>query len=92
MLKRRMAMDLNKKSMKKIRELIVFTAILVVALWKFDTVLEGAKNIWGILFPFVLGGAIAFVINVPMSFLEKKIFGKSVVFLQTDCQRIQVSH
>jgi predicted PurR-regulated permease PerM len=72
-----MAMDLNKKSMKKIRELIVFTAILVVALWKFDTVLEGAKNIWGILFPFVLGGAIAFVINVPMSFLEKKIFGKT---------------
>lgn len=77
MLKRRMAMDLNKKSMKKIRELIIFTAILVVALWKFDTVLEGAKNIWGILFPFVLGGAIAFVINVPMSFLEKKIFGKT---------------
>ena len=77
MLKRRMAMDLNKKSMKKIRELIVFTAILVVALWKFDTVLEGAKNVWGILFPFVLGGAIAFVINVPMSFLEKKIFGKT---------------
>ena len=70
-------MDLNKKSMKKIRELIVFTAILVVALWKFDTVLEGAKNVWGILFPFVLGGAIAFVINVPMSFLEKKIFGKT---------------
>ena len=60
-------MDLNKKSMKKIRELIVFTAILVVALWKFDTVLEGAKNIWGILFPFVFGGAIAFVINVPSS-------------------------
>ena len=53
--------------------MIVFTAILVVALWKFDTVLEGAKNIWGILFPFVFGGAIAFVINVPMSFLEKKI-------------------
>ncbi|MEQ2576738.1 AI-2E family transporter [Mediterraneibacter faecis] len=70
-------MDLNKKSMKKIRELIVFTAILVVALWKFDTVLEVAKNIWGIIFPFVLGGAIAFVINVPMSFLEKKIFGKT---------------
>lgn len=30
----------------------------------------------GILFPFVLGGAIAFVTNVPMSFLEKKIFGR----------------
>ena len=28
-------------------------------------------------FPFVLGGAIAFVTNVPMSFLEKKIFGRA---------------
>ena len=34
------------------------------------------KTIWGIIFPFALGGAIAFVINVPMSFLEKMIFGK----------------
>ena len=63
--------------MKKIRELIIFTVLLVVALWKFDVVLDVAKTIWGILFPFVLGGAIAFVINVPMSFLEKKIFGKA---------------
>ena len=70
-------MDLNKLSMKKIRELIIFTVLLVVALWKFDVVLDVAKTIWGILFPFVLGGAIAFVINVPMSFLEKKIFGKA---------------
>ena len=70
-------MDLSKLSMKKIRELIIFTVLLVVALWKFDVVLDVAKTIWGILFPFVLGGAIAFVINVPMSFLEKKIFGKA---------------
>ena len=67
-------MDLSNLSIKKIRELIVFTALLVVALWKFDVVLDVLKAIWGILFPFVLGGAIAFVINVPMSFLEKKIF------------------
>lgn len=63
--------------MKKIRELIVFTALIVVALWKFDVVLGVVKAIWGIIFPFVLGGAIAFVINVPMSFLEKKLFGKA---------------
>ena len=63
-----------KKSVKKIRELIVFTAFLVVALWKFNVVLDVLKAIWGIVFPFVLGGAIAFVTNVPMSFLEKKIF------------------
>ena len=69
-------MDLSKLSMKKIRELIIFTVLLVVALWKFEVVIDVLKMIWGIIFPFVLGGAIAFVINVPMSFLEKKIFGK----------------
>jgi predicted PurR-regulated permease PerM len=52
----------------------VFTALLVVALWKFDVVLGVLKTIWDIIFPFVLGGAIAFLTNVPMSFLEKKIF------------------
>ena len=69
-------MDLSKMSIKKIRELIVFTALLVVALWKFDVVLGVLKTIWDIIFPFVLGGAIAFLTNVPMSFLEKKIFEK----------------
>ena len=69
-----MIVDISKISVKKIRELIVFTAFLVVALWKFDVVFNVLKAIWGILFPFVLGGALAFMINVPMSFLEKKIF------------------
>ena len=69
-------MELNKITIKKIRELIVFTAFLVVALWKFDVVLDVLKAMWKIIFPFVLGGAIAFVTNVPMSFLEKKIFKK----------------
>ena len=67
-------MDLSNVSIKKIRELIVFTALLVVALWKFDVVLDVLKTIGQIIFPFILGGAIVFVINVPMSFLEKKIF------------------
>lgn len=69
--------DFSKLSIKKIRELIVFTALIVVALWKFDVVFGVIKVVWGIIFPFALGGAIAFVINVPMSFLEKKLFGKT---------------
>ena len=72
-----MIVDISKISVKKIRELIVFTAFLVVALWKFNVVLDVLKVIWGIVFPFVLGGAIAFVTNVPMSFLEKIILGKT---------------
>ena len=47
-------MDLSKISIKKIRELIVFTTFLVVALWKFDVVLGVLKEIWGIIFPFIL--------------------------------------
>ena len=70
-------MDLNKMNIKKIRELIAFTVLLVVALWKFDVVIHVIKELWGIVFPFALGGAIAFVINVPMSFLEQKIFRKA---------------
>ena len=64
-------MDFSKLSMKKIRELIIFTALLAAALWKFEVVIDVLKTIWGILFPFALGGAIAFVINVPMSFLGR---------------------
>ena len=46
-------------NIKKIRELIAFTALLVVALWKFDVVIHVIKELWGIVFPFALGGAIA---------------------------------
>ena len=38
-----MIVDISKKSVKKIRELIVFTAFLVVALWMLDEVLEVLK-------------------------------------------------
>ena len=42
-----MIVDISKISVKKIRELIVFTAFLVVALWKFNVVLDVLKVIWG---------------------------------------------
>ena len=37
--------DFSKLSIKKIRELIVFTALIVVALWKFDVVLGVIKAV-----------------------------------------------
>ena len=49
-------MDLNKLSMKKIRELIIFTVLLVVALWKFEVVIDVLKTIGGIYFPSYLAG------------------------------------
>ena len=37
--------------------------------------LDGLGFIGRVIFPFVLGGAIAFVLNVPMHFIEEKFFG-----------------
>lgn len=67
-------MENGKITIKKIRGLILFTLLIVVGLWDFDVVLDALKFMWSIIFPFALGGAIAFVINVPMSFLERKLF------------------
>ena len=69
-------MELSQTTVKRIRELIVFAALVVVILWKYEAVMGVMMFLWDILFPFILGGAIAFVINVPMSFLERKIFGE----------------
>ena len=69
-------MNLDKENIKKIRGLIVFTAILIAAFWQYKVVIELAGVILTILFPFLLGGAIAFILNVPMSFIEKKLFKK----------------
>ena len=68
-------MDWSQVTFRKIRGLILFTIAILVALWNFKTVLSVLGFFWGIIFPFVLGGAIAFIINVPMSFFEKKLFG-----------------
>ena len=70
-------MELNKENIKKIRGLIVFTAVLLVALWQYKVVLSTAGILLQIIFPFILGGAIAFVLNVPMHFIEEKLFKNS---------------
>lgn len=68
-------MRLDRENMRKMKELIVFTIIILIALWNYDILYGWIKFAFGIIFPFLLGGGIAFVLNVPMSFLEKKIFG-----------------
>lgn len=67
-------MELNRENMKKIRELILFTAIVIVCLWKFNMVLQVLLKGLNIFIPFLLGGAIAFVLNVPMNFVERHLF------------------
>ena len=67
-------MNLDKESIKKLRQLIVFTIVILIAFWNYAIIFEWIGLAFGIIFPFLLGGAIAFVLNVPMSFLEEKIF------------------
>lgn len=67
-------MNLNRKERKNIRGLIVFAAVMILALMKFDFICQALLFLAGILKPFLIGGVIAFVINLPMSFYERKLF------------------
>lgn len=42
-------------------------------------VFDGIKFVWGVISPFVLGGVIAFIVNIPMRFFEEKLFDKAKV-------------
>ncbi len=72
-------MDLTKENVKKLRGLIVFTAVIVVCLWKYEASLEILSFVWGVIVPFILGGAIAFVLNVPMNFIQRHLFSEERV-------------
>ena len=73
----RKIVELNKENIKKIRWLIAFAVILYVGVQHLDVVLKYVKVLWGLLLPFVIGGAMAFVLNVPMAFIERHLFGKA---------------
>lgn len=66
-------MELNKENMKKIRWLIVFTVAVVVAGVNYQKILGILGTLFGFVFPFLLGAVIAFVLNVPMRFIEKHL-------------------
>ncbi len=67
-------MNLNRKEIKRIRGLILFAGLVFLALMKIDLIWQALVFGLQIVSPFLLGGAIAFVINLPMSFFERKLF------------------
>ena len=81
-------MNLNIENLYKIRGLIVFTVILLIALWNYSLILDVLGQGVGIVYPFLLGGAIAFVINVPMSFFEEKLFQNQMMKNKKVAQRL----
>lgn len=67
-------MNLNKENIRHIRWLILFTVILFLGIQRFDVIILILKYVWDLLFPFVLGLCIAYLISVPMRFIERVLF------------------
>ena len=64
-------MELNKETVKKLRGLIVFTVIVLIAGVNYQRLFRMLGALVKMAFPFLLGAAIAFVLNVPMRNIEK---------------------
>ena len=64
---------------KNIYGVITFTAVLCWALWNYDVSLKLLDNFYKVILPFLIGGFIAFIVNVLMTKLEvlwDKVFSK----------------
>ena len=64
----------KKQNIRIVIGIIVFTVILIYLVNNIGLVGRIIKMIWSLLFPFVLGCGIAFVINIPMRSIEKSVF------------------
>ena len=64
---------MKKEDLIKNRKVLMVALLLVVVLF-WSRISEALSFLTGILKPFILGGALAFILNLPLSFLEKKVF------------------
>lgn len=64
-------MEFNDSTIKKIRGLIVFAVIVVVAGWNYRSLFALVMKVIGFISPFLVGGVMAFILNVPMRRIEK---------------------
>ena len=69
-------MKLTGDTVKKIRGLVLFTIVAAVAAVHYRECLAVCGRLLHIFFPFLLGAAIAFVLNVPMRQVELLLTGR----------------
>ena len=62
-------MGFSKETIKKIRRLMIFGAVLVLVLMYSQTAFQTVVFFFRIARPFLYGGAIAFVLNLPMKWI-----------------------
>ena len=64
-------MELNKNNIRKILMIIVVTLLIYFGLLNFGVVRQYLGLVFTILTPFIIGGCVAFILNVPMRWIEK---------------------
>lgn len=69
-------MDFNKDTINKIRKLILFTVVIVIVGINYQRLFLLCGKVLSLFYPFLLGAAIAFILNVPMRGIEKHLFKK----------------
>ncbi len=67
-------MNLNKKNTKQIMLLISFAALMLWIVFNYKIFIDLISFLIKLLMPLIVGIAIAFIINVPMKQIERKIF------------------
>ena len=67
-------MELNSKNIRKILLIIFLGVLIFTAFQNFDTTLSVISNIFNVFSPIIVALAIAFVLNVLLNVLEKKVF------------------
>lgn len=74
-------MDRRKMDIRVVKYFLLATG-LILGIRYFDVLLGGAGNLWGIAAPLIAGCVMAYVLNLPMRWFEKKYFpnsGKAIV-------------
>lgn len=69
-------MEFGKEKIRQIRHLMILAAFLILALIYSEEVFQGIAFLIGILSPFLIGGVMAFVLNIPMRAFEEKLLGR----------------
>ncbi|MBE6897725.1 MAG: AI-2E family transporter [Ruminococcaceae bacterium] len=70
-------MEFNQKSIKTLFGLVAFGVLLFWALQNLSLLGSICSTVFSLILPFLLGGCIAFILNVPMRKIESLLFRKS---------------
>lgn len=69
-------MGFDKEKLKQIRRMILYIALIVLVLIYSDEVFGAIGMFIGFMKPFIYGGVIAFILNIPLRFIENRVFKK----------------